>query len=70
MGKQKIVNVTVGSVVSVGGREYQITRKQTDMGAWGDFVTLDFYDKGRGWWITDQTFKMDTKIMVIEKGAA
>ena len=65
MSKIQVTNVEVGSQIKIGGRVYQITRKVTNVGAFGDYVLLNLYDFGRDRWVKDQTFQFDEKVNVV-----
>jgi hypothetical protein len=65
MSKVAIQNVEVGSQIKIGGRVYQITKKVTNVGAFGDYVSLNLYDFGRDLWVKDQTFQSDEKVNVV-----
>lgn len=65
MSKVSVLNVAVGSQIKIGGRVYQITKKVTNVGAFGDFVSMSLYDIARDFWVKDQTFKSDAKVFVV-----
>jgi len=65
MSKVAIQNIEVGSQVKIGGRVYQITKKATNFGAFGDYVQISLYDIARDFWVKDQTFQSDEKVFVV-----
>ena len=69
MSKVAIQNVEVGSQIKIGGRVYQITRKVTNVGAFGDYVQICLYDIARDYFVEDQTFQSDAKVFVVFKSS-
>jgi translation elongation factor P/translation initiation factor 5A len=69
MSKIQVTDVEVGSQIKIGGRVYQITKKVTNVGAFGDYVSMSLYDIARDFWVKDQTFQSDAKVFVVFKSS-